>query len=139
MIIRSSPLIGRGNGLHTSFFDRIRLALDRGERFELPSHELHSFAPVSGLSDIITRLVEGGVRNRVLHYGGLTKLSQYEWAVCFAKRFGYNSELIVPARASTPKRDFSLNSSQAIDLLKIKPLLLEESFDLIDQELIARA
>ncbi|MGK5085458.1 sugar nucleotide-binding protein [Bdellovibrionota bacterium FG-1] len=138
MIVRSSPLIGRGNGLRTTFFDRIRTALDRGERFELPNHESFSYAPISGLVDLITRLVEGGVRNRVLHYGGLTRLTPYEWAVQFATRFGYNPGLIVPARAGLQKKDFSLNCSQAIELLKIKPLLVEESFDLIEKQLIAR-
>jgi dTDP-4-dehydrorhamnose reductase len=139
MIVRSSPLIGRGNGLRQSFFDHIRLALDRGERFELPNQEQFSFAPVSGLCELVVRLIEGGVRNRVLHFGGLTKMTHYEWAVQFAQRFGYDPSLVVQSRANIPKRDYSLNSSQAIDLLKIKPLLLEESLDLIEQQLVPRA
>jgi dTDP-4-dehydrorhamnose reductase len=137
MIVRSSPLIGRGNGLRLSFMDRVRIALSRGERIELPNTETFSFAPVQGLADFVVRIIEGGVRNRTLHFGGLTKLTHYEWALRFASRFKFDPSLIVPARASAPKRDYSLNSSQAIELLKIKPLLLEESLDLIDKHLIA--
>ena len=35
-----------------------------------------------------------------------------------------------------PHFDFSLNSTQLTESLKIKPLLLEQGFDLIDQELV---
>lgn len=136
LIVRSSPLIGRGNGLRRSFFDRLRCALDRRERIELPNHEIHSFAPISGLADMLVRVIEGGARNRVLHYGGLTKLTHYEWAARFAQRFGFDPQLVVPARANGSKRDYSLNSTQSIQTLKIKPLLMEECFDLIDQELV---
>jgi dTDP-4-dehydrorhamnose reductase len=142
--VRSSPLIGRGNGLRPSFFDRLRMTLDRGGRLELPNHELYSFAPVSGLADMLVKLAESGVRNKTLHYGGLTKLTYYEWAIAFAKRFGYDAALISPSRDifrkgsdGIPFRgDYSLNSSAAIELLKLKPFLIEESFDLIEKQLI---
>jgi dTDP-4-dehydrorhamnose reductase len=148
-VVRSVPLIGRGNGLRMSFFDRLRISLDRGERIELPNHEAHSFTHVSGLTDMIVRLVESGVRNKVLHFGGLTKLTYYEWAHHFARRFGYDPALIVPSRAAYMRKgiasdthsrgDYSLNCSQAVEMLKIKPLLMEECFDLIDQQLIPRS
>jgi dTDP-4-dehydrorhamnose reductase len=145
-IVRSSPLIGRGNGLRLSELDRLRMALDKGERIELANHEIHSVTHVSALADMVARIIETGVRNKVLHFGGLTKVTRYEWGLAFAKRFGYDPSLIVPSRAMYMRKgiasdqhgDYSLNSTQAVELLKIKPLLLEECLDLIDQQLIPR-
>lgn len=143
IIVRSSPIMGRGNALNLSFLDRLRMSLDKGERVETSTKEYHSYAPVEGLCDVVQRLIDSGLRNRVLHYGGLTKVTFFEFAKNFAKRFGYDSSLIIPkARAMGLKEeqkitDFSLNSTQTSEILKIKPLLLEESFDLIEQKLIS--
>ena len=145
VVVRSAPLIGRGNSLRLSRMDQIRMALDRGERIELPNHEIHSVSHVSALSDMLVRLVESGVRNKVLHFGGLTKLTEYEWGIRFAKRFGYDPAMIVPCRevfmrygfASVSHGVYSLNCKLAVEHLKIKPLLLEECLDLIDQQLIS--
>ena len=135
-IIRSSPLIGRGNGFRNSFFDQVRMALQKGERIELQNNDTHSFGLMSSLTELIIRAVESGVKNKLVHYGGLTKLTHYEWAVQFAKRFGFDPSLVVAARGGSVRKDYSLNSSEAVQLLKLKPLLLEESFNLIEQKLI---
>jgi dTDP-4-dehydrorhamnose reductase len=152
MIIRSAPLFGRGNGFNLSFLDRVRMKLDRGKQVELPGDEIHSFAPVEGLADLIGEmLAHPTIRNRTIHFGGLTKLSWADFGKAFAKRFGYDPKLVMPTQSTVldPKLapradkneflDFSLNSSQAVELLKIKPLLLQESFDLIEKKLVASA
>lgn len=145
IILRSSPVIGRGNGVNLSIIDSLRMVLDRNERIEFSTHTLHSFAPVSGLCEAVQRLIESGFRNRIVHYGGLTKVTYFELAKAFATRFKYNPNLIVPKKAAATKNiasedslfDFSLNSTQAVETLKIKPFLLEECFDLIEKELIS--
>lgn len=145
LIIRSSPLYGRGTPWNQSFFDHLRRALGRGERFEASSQEMHSFAPVSGLCDLIERSIESETKGRILHYGGLTKLTTFHFAQAFAKRFKFDPRLILAQktlklRPGTPEDalyDFSLNSSQAIQRLKIKAFLLEEGFDLIEKDLIS--
>jgi dTDP-4-dehydrorhamnose reductase len=144
VVVRSSPLIGRGNGHRLSSLDRIRMKLDRGERIELANHETHSVSHVAGLAEMLVKLVESGVRNKVLHFGGLTKVTQYEWGLRFAERFGYDKSLIAPSRAMHMRKgiasdihgDYSLNCTQAALALKIKPLLLEESLDLIQKQLV---
>jgi dTDP-4-dehydrorhamnose reductase len=147
VIIRSSPLIGRGNGRNPTFLDSLRIRLSRKEKLSLPAHELHSFAPVQGLTDAIVAVIDHGVRNKTIHYGGLTKLSYFDYARLFAKRFNLDPGLITPHapkgatalhEEQSSTYDYSLNSSLAIELLKIKPFLLEESFDLIDQLLVPR-
>jgi dTDP-4-dehydrorhamnose reductase len=144
VIVRSSPLLGRSNGMSASFLDNLRITLDRGQSLELQTHEQHSFALVDGFVDLIIRLIETGVRNKIVHYGGLTKTNYGELARTFAKRFKYDPSLILPPR-SPPKiggedliLDYSLNSTHAVEMLKIKPLLLEESFDLIEKLLVPR-
>lgn len=146
IILRSSPVFGRGSGTHLSHFDRLRMALDRNERFEASPYEIHSFAPIEGLCETIHRIIDSGARNRAFHYGGLTKMTTFEFATEFAKRFGYDPSLIVPKGIILGKSgfsddhvyDFSLNSTQTIETLKIKPFFLEEGFDLIQKKLIPK-
>jgi dTDP-4-dehydrorhamnose reductase len=142
VILRSSPLFGRGNGANLSFMDRLRMKLDRGERIETDSKELFSFAPTDGFCDLIQKVIDSSVRNRVFHYGGLTKTTLFEFGREFAKRFRYDPQLVIPkamAQGLTEQEkqsDFSLNVTQTIEALKIKPLLLEEGFDLIEKKLV---
>lgn len=145
LIVRASPLIGRGNPSHLSLIDRLRLSLIRGERTTFANDEFHSFAPVSQFCDLIVRLIESSIRNKIVHFGGLSKVSQYEFALAFAKRFKFRDDLIVPRGPTSTSVhgegslafDYSVNSSFIADQLKIQPLLLEQSFDLFEKELIA--
>lgn len=144
LILRSSPVFGIGCGANLSYVDRLRMCLERKIRFEASPYEIHSFAPVEGLCDLFRRVIESGVKNKVVHYGGLTKMTYYEFAVTFAERFGYDKRLIVAKGTMFKKAgfaddhvfDFSLNSTNAVDTLKVKPLLLEQSFDLIEKKLV---
>jgi dTDP-4-dehydrorhamnose reductase len=146
MILRTSPVIGRGNGKNNSFLDKLRTTLDRNQRFEASNQELHSFVASESVAEVVLRLIDSGLRNKVAHYGGITKVTYYEFAKSFAKRFGYDESLIlakarIQASSSVDENsvfDFSLNSTQTIEALKVKPLLLEESFDLIEKQLIPR-
>lgn len=152
IILRSSPFIGRSTAqgaFGSSLLDRIRMALDRGQRVPLPNYELHSYVPVQGLCDAVTALIESGIKNRVFHYGGLSKITQYELGVVIARRFGYDPKLIVPladpsASPSDPDRatselsdrrlaipDYSLNFTQAVQQLKVKPMELERGIELL--------
>lgn len=147
IILRSSPIYGRGNGYNLSFIDYLRTKLDRGEKFEASPYETHSFAPIHGLCELLKRIVDSGVRNRMLHYGGLTKMTSFEFCRAFAKHFKYDPNLVVPKgiiqrKAGLPENyvyDYSLNSTQAVESLKIKPFLLQEGFDLIQKNLVPHA
>lgn len=144
LILRSSPIFGRGNGKNLSFLDRLRMSLDRNQRFEAPHHELHSFVYAPSFIAAVKALIQSGIKNKIFHFGGLTKLTHYEFSRRYAKFFGYDEMLISiqpqkEAPTLTPERgvlDFSLNSTLSYQTLKVQPLLLEESFNLIQQELI---
>ena len=146
IIVRSSQLYGRGNGRHISFLDNIRLKLDRGDSVELSDHEYHSFGTIYGLVEMIERLIDSGVKNRTFHYGGLAKLTPYQFGKKFAERFGYDSKLIMPQKIVATGEysfrrttDYSLNFSESVKQLKINPLLVEQGFDLLEKNLIVPA
>ncbi len=142
IIVRPSPMIGVGTGKNFSFIDRLRIALGTGQTIELDNNELHSFAPIYGFTELIMQLSTSGIKNKVLHYGGLTRMTYFQLGKAFAKRFGFNEKLIhpkiIPGRDSfaRPEWDFSLNSTHAVEMLKIKPFLLEQSFDLLNKHLV---
>ena len=146
LVLRSSPVIGRSNGINHSLLDTLRMKLDRNQQIEVATQELHSFVSVDGFTEVVRRLIETGIRNKIVHYGGLTKMTPFEFAKAFATRFKYNPNLILPKMNMYTHRqsglaedflyDFSVNSTQTSETLKIKPLLLEESFDLIEKQLV---
>ncbi len=143
-IVRSSPLFGRSLGGVGNLMDQLRTRLDKGMRLELNTNELHSFAPISGLCELIEKIVDEGPRNKIFHYGGLTKMTHFDFGRKFADAFGYDPGLIVAKKSAAAAEshstqwgfDYSLNSTHTVESLKIKPLLLEEGFDLIKQGLI---
>jgi dTDP-4-dehydrorhamnose reductase len=141
VILRSAPLYGRGNGQAISFLDKLRRNLALGQQTLCKTDEVHNFAPVEGLVEAVVTSMETGVRNRVLHYGGLTKMTHCEFAKAFARRFGYDPNLIVgdsPGKANKEGRllDFSINSTQSIETLKLNAFLLEHGFDLLEKKLV---
>lgn len=147
VVIRCSPVYGRSFGANLTLLDQLRVSLGRGERVHLPTNELHSWSPVETLADLVARVIEYGIRNKVLHFGGLTKINTFDFGKAFAKRFGYDPNLILPQTRSARDRhlieeqvvDYSLNSTLSSQTLKVEPLLLEQGFDLIEKHLIPRA
>jgi dTDP-4-dehydrorhamnose reductase len=143
VVVRTSPVFGIGHVRNPTFLDQLRTKLEAKERIELPTHEVHSYALVSGLVEMLAKLIESGVRNTAIHYGGLTRVNTYDFAAQFARRFGYDANNISPLEISSREKfgelavyDYSVNSSNAAKTLKIKPLLLEESFKLLEQEMV---
>jgi dTDP-4-dehydrorhamnose reductase len=142
-IVRTSELIGIGNGHRPTLLDRIRWNLPIGRRIELDHSTLHGFATTKAFQEFIEKLIDIGPKNRIIHFGGGTKVTAYELGQAIAARFGIKSERITPKHAGHGAKqefqDLSLNCSAMVETLKIKPLLLEESLDLIEKDLISRA
>ncbi len=142
-IVRTSELIGRGNGHRQSMLDAIRWHLPAGRRVELDNSVLHGFSTTISFGAFMERLIEAGPRNRIIHFGGGTKVTAFELGQALAARFGLDPGKISPkgmaGQSKNEMQDLSLNCSAMNDLLKIKPLLLKESLDLIEKHLIAHA
>ena len=133
-IVRLSPVFGRGNGLSTPFLDRLRISLGRKQKIPMDGTEVHSYVAIPSVTDFIKRLIESGPRNRIYHFGGITKCTQYDFARAFAKRFKFDPSLVVQSgQAQHHPRDYSLNSTETAQMLKLKPLLLDEGFDALER------
>jgi len=149
-IIRCSPLLGVSLGSNLTFVDQLRWNLASGKRFEALNSELQSFTAVETLIDLIDRVINSGPRNKTFHVSGLTKVTQFELAKRLADRLKLPADLIVPISrpvammsrkaagisSQLEVQDYSLNSTQSVQLLKVQPLFLEQSLDLIEKELI---
>ncbi len=132
MIIRCAPLMGRGPIDHPSWLDRWRETLLLGKPLKVPSKTYHNPAPVSALIDTLKQIIAQEIKNKTLHVGGLSKVSPFEIAKLFAKKFGYSSETIrISDEQSNANYDYSLNFSETLKLLQTEPLLLEQCLDLI--------
>jgi dTDP-4-dehydrorhamnose reductase len=132
-VVRSSPLYGRGVPYHPTFMDMLRMKFDRGQGVELSDRETHSYAPIEGLATIIEQMIESTIKNKILHYSGLTKVSAFEFAREFAKRYGYADTLVTrPQKDEAAHEDYSLNCSLAVEMLKLKPVLLSQGLDSLE-------
>jgi dTDP-4-dehydrorhamnose reductase len=149
VIVRSPPLLGRGLIFHTSLFDQWRDRLSREVTVDASVQEIHSFSLVDAFCDFMQTLINANVKNRVLHFSGHTKLSTFDLAVRFARTFNLPETLIIPKKLSLSQAnsssstkseitftfDFSLNCSQSIELLNLKPLLIEEALKQLKEKL----
>lgn len=134
-VIRSSPVYGRSIPTHPNFIDFLRMKLDRNQPIELSNREAHSWAPVDGLADIVALLIESAIKNKIVHYCGLTKVTQFELAREFARELGYPEGLVTePKDDDSDYEDYSLNCSLGVDLLKFKPRLLSEGLMALAKE-----
>lgn len=139
-IVRSAPVFGISHSGNPSFVDWMRLLLVKGKKLELVNSEYHNFAPVQGLVDLVATLVEGGVRNRVVHYGGLTKLTHYELALAIAKAIYLPVNQILARKVTTRSGeedmlDYSLNSSFAVQNLNARAYSIEEGLEMLVKNL----
>jgi dTDP-4-dehydrorhamnose reductase len=133
LIIRCAPLLGRGTLDHPSWLDQIREQIIHSKKVRMPSHNIHNPVHVSFLADVIERAVEKDLRNRTLHVGGLNRISLYDFAKQFVKAIGLSPDLVElsdPASHATPS-DYSLNFTETLKSVEAKPLLLQQSFDLL--------
>lgn len=141
-ILRCSPVYGLGSYAHPCFTDHMRMALARGQRFELPENEHHSFLFIDVLMNALEWIIKNESSNETYHLGGLTKLSTFEFGTDMAKRLGLDPTLITPTRGHFPDNaflDFSLNSSKLVKNSQVDTLVLEQGLDLFQKLLIRGA
>lgn len=133
VIIRCAPLLGRGTLDHPSWLDLIREKLVRERRVSMPLKSIHNPVHVSFLAEVIERAIEQDIRGKTLHVGGLTKVSLLDCVRQFVKKFGFSPEQVEDSTAELhgSPLDYSLNLTETLKLLEAKPLLLQQSFDLL--------
>jgi dTDP-4-dehydrorhamnose reductase len=97
----------------------------------------------TNLANMILEVMERGISG-VYHLAGATKTSRYNFAKLIAKHFNLNDQLIIPTISDQIKwlarrpKDSSLNIQKAQQLLKNKPLEIEESIRMMKNEMISK-
>lgn len=133
LIIRCAPLLGRGTLDHPSWLDQIREKIIHKNKIQMPSRYVHNPVHISFLAEVIDHAIEKDLKNRILHVGGLNRISLYDLARRFVEKIGLPTELIERAETQsvTTPIDYSLNFTETLKLVEAKPLLLEQSLDLL--------
>ena len=133
VVIRCAPLLGRGTLDHPSWLDRLRDPMVSSKKITLSRKQIHNPVHVRELATAIDRVLQYDVRNKILHLGGLTRISEYDLAVKFLEHFGMGADRVAPFDSvlEYQYQDYSLNFTQTLKLLKTEALLLEQSFDLL--------
>ncbi len=132
LIIRCAPLLGRGTLDHPSWLDKIREKIFHAKKVTMLSRMIQNPVHVSFLAEVLEKAIEKDLRNRILHVGGLTKISSYDLAKKFMKQIGLPAEFIECSDSNliSSPIDYSLNFTETLSLVEAKPLLLEQSFNL---------
>jgi dTDP-4-dehydrorhamnose reductase len=143
LVIRTAPLLGFSNSYNPSLIDTLRYNLSRKIPVTIKNSEYFNFSPIQGLVSLVELALDLGIHNEIIQYGSLTRMTYFEVATLFAKKFKYDPSLILPgadteltAAGRKAKMDYSLNMTHVIDLLKINPLFIEQCLDLLQDEFI---
>lgn len=129
LIIRAALMYGNPSPAHSSFLGWLEEGLRTGE-IRLFTDEYRTPILVDDIVEALKRLLEPKDRSAtlndysgILHLGGGSRLSRYDFGRIYARIFGYSQEAIqsvshaeVPSLAYRPP-DVSLNSSRAQQLL----------------------
>ena len=135
LIIRCAPLIGRGPLDHPSWIDRIRENLTLGNPVTLPTKLIQNPVHISLLISVVKEAIDQELKNKTFHVGGLSKVSSFEFAQIFSQFLKLDTTLIrAPETESHSTADYSLNISQTLATLHLKPLHLEESLELTKRQ-----
>jgi dTDP-4-dehydrorhamnose reductase len=141
LILRSAQVIGRGPSQSPTMIDQWLMRWSHGKPVELDDFTVHSFIDSKSYADWVSRCLAAPptvLKNRILHYGGLSKVTEYDLACRLAKRLKISAGLV---QRKTPgpgaeKLDYSLNFTSSVKSLEIQPLLLEQSLDLVEKDLL---
>jgi len=141
IVVRTSAIYGLGMG-RKNFGKFLIEALSTGHKVKAIVDQWLSPTLNTLLARALIELLEKGIYG-LYHVAG-ERVSRYEFAIRLAKRFGFNTDLIEPARMSDfnwvarRPRDSSLDSSRAGGIVSVNFNSLDYSLDLLYQEWISK-
>lgn len=138
LILRSAPLLGRGPAQNPTALDHWLMSWGKDRAFEFDDSTRHSYATVQSFADWVAQSLASGVKNKVLHFGGLSRVTEYELAQRLAERLKVSPTLLRRKKSSNDSahHDYSLNTTASVRTLEIQPLLLKQSLDLVQEGLL---
>jgi len=129
-ILRLALMYGKGSPAYESFLGWLERGLQKG-KVTLFTDEYRTPLYVQDAVRGLDRLADSDFSG-ILHLGGATRCSRYEFGLEFARRAGYSMDSIVPAiqdevESGSPRpRDVSLDSSLAKKVLQFSPMTMQE-------------
>lgn len=137
LILRAPPLLGRGPSHNPSMLDQWCWKWSQNQPVHLDDVSRHSYATVDRFCDAVAACIETPIKNKTLHFGGLSRMTQFEMGCLLAEKMKLPKGLVIrkPTRA-TAMLDYSLNFTQSVKELKVEPLLLKQSLDLLQKHLL---
>ena len=131
IIVRSAPLLGRGPLDHPSWVDRLRESALIKKKFKVSERLIRNPIHIGLLSEVISYSIEYDLKNKILHLGGLTKVSEHELALRISKANDIATENLEVLTTGRPDSiyDFSLNFSQTLTVCKYPILTLQQSME----------
>lgn len=93
------------------------------------------------MAEVIRGIIREGAKQSIFHYGGLTRLTHFEFGQIFARTHGFDETLILPKNKPHEKShlvsdqnrlDFSLNSTEIMKSIpQVKSCEAEDGIRLI--------
>jgi len=137
LILRTPPLLGRGPAHKPSMLDQWSWKWSQGKPVDLDYSAVHSYATMSRFCDWVAKCIESPLKNKTLHFGGLSRVTQYDLGCRLAERLKVPKGLVVRKPGPTgPPLDYSLNFTQSVKALETEPLFLKQSLDLLEKDLL---
>jgi dTDP-4-dehydrorhamnose reductase len=133
-VLRVASVYGRPLGTRSCFVDELRAALSKGEPIAAFTDQWRTPTAGDALADALLRLLADPDLDGVFHWGGADRVTRYESALALCRVFGYDPNLVRPARAAdksfvAPRpRDTSLDSSRLAGALGLAPPTVAEGF-----------
>ncbi len=133
IILRCAPLIGRGPMDHPSWIDQLRESLFCGRTVSFTKKSYHNPVHISFLTRVIQECLKHDLKNQIFHIGGLSKVSMFECAQILAASLDLDYTKI-DSSDQLPQsliNDYSINLNQTLRALKLEPLSLQDSLELM--------
>jgi dTDP-4-dehydrorhamnose reductase len=140
-IARTSVLFGSVPATgKTNFALWLLEKLRNGEEAKIVTDQWNSPTLNTSLANMILEIIDRRITG-TYHLAGATRISRYDFSKSIAQTFSLNTDLITPCSSSEfqwiakrPK-DSSLNTGEAQQMLRNKPLGIQEALSILKREL----
>jgi len=129
LIVRTNVLYGKGENLRPNFVLWLIQKLSNKEKVGIVTDQYNNPTLVDNLASAIKEAIEKNISG-ILNIAGSEYLSRYDFAMKVAKKFGFDQNLISPAKTSELKQKAPRPREGGLKIDKAKKLLKTELLDI---------